>query len=321
MRQLRTHAELLAKVDVSVLITGESGTGKEWIARFMHRYSHRSAYELTKINCAVLDSDPSRDDVDFLTLALRDQTRVRQVYENGTILLEEVTEVPLRLQGKLLALMRDTQSVTADGVAPRIFATTSMNLETAVLEGRVRRDLYYDLTAFSIHVPPLRERLDELEAMLEYFMLRSAQRHNIPPRSFSRELLHACEQYSWPGNLRELDKFTERYLVLGDQVLALKDLSRHPLELEAPTDAQRYANHSHSDSQALKGLVRNAKQKAEQHAISIALEQTKWNRKQAARLLGISYRGLLYKIEHYHMAEPSTNSAHKSHMPIALTRE
>ena len=254
-------------------------------------------------------------------MALRDQTRARQVYENGTILLEEVTEVPLRLQGKLLALMRDRQSATEDGTAPRIFATTSMSLETAVLEGRVREDLYYDLTAFSIHVPPLRERVDELEALLQYFMRRSAQRHNIPPRSFSRELLNACEQYSWPGNLRELEKFTERYLVLGDQALALKDLSRRPLKLEAPTDSERYGNHSNSDTPALKGLVRNAKQKAEQNAISIALEQTKWNRKKAARVLGISYRGLLYKIEHYHMVEPSTTSAHKRPVPIAPTME
>jgi two-component system, NtrC family, response regulator AtoC len=316
MRRLRAHAELLAKVDVPVLILGESGSGKEWTARLIHHSSSRSGYDFIKVNCAALDPDSARDDANFLTIVLKSEPRVLKDHEKGALLLDEVAEIPYRLQAKLLAIIRDKHLATKEGVVPRIFASTSTTLEKALLDGRLREDLYYRLSAFTIHIPPLRERADEIEILLQHFMVRLAQHHQLTPRSFSHSLLRACEQYPWPGNLRELENFVERYLVLGDEVLALRDLCKHPaLKIDARLEAEHLNDNMHSpheEQHPLKGLVRNAKQQAEKNAISIALDRTGWNRKEAARLLGISYRGLLYKIEHYQMIPPSVNVTHAS---------
>jgi DNA-binding NtrC family response regulator len=194
----------------------------------------------------------------------------------------------------------------------RILSATSVNIEKALAEKRLREDLYYHLSAFTVQLPPLRKRGDELQILLGYFMNRTALRYGLPPRSFSDALLAACQHYSWPGNLRELENFVKRYLVMGDEPAALGELrpkvgfhlaeqvrQGRPLE-----PASRKDRDNSERANGLKSLVRSIKGEAEKNAISSTLAKTRWNRKEAARLLGISYRGLLYKIEQYQLAPP-----------------
>lgn len=303
MRQLRTQAELLAKVEVPVLILGESGSGKELTARLIHHLSSRSAMPFVKIRCAALESDG-----DILGLGAASagskasSERLEQFH--GTVLFHEITEIPVRAQLKLLTLVQEQLSRTNIS-GPRILATSAADLPRALAEKRLRDDLYYHLTAFTIQTPPLRERYDELESLVAYFMRRAARRYKLEPRLFSDQLLRSCRDHSWPGNLRELESFVQRHLVIGDDALAVRELRRKSsLPQEGVSDSETTNPSASEPKQGLSGLktlIRSVKGDAERGAIQSALEQTQWNRKEAARLLGISYRSILYKIEQYHL--------------------
>ena len=318
MRKIRAQAELLAKVDAPILILGESGSGKEVAARLIHKVSARSGYRFLKVNCAGLASDlPENELFGYEGGASIGATEMNSgrfgLCDKGTVLLDEVTEMPARHQAKLLYLLQDKQlRGSRVDVDVRILSATSVNIEKALAEKRLREDLYYHLSAFTVQLPPLRERSDELQVLLGHFMNRAARRYGWPPRSFSDALLAACQHYSWPGNLRELENFVKRYLVMGDEPAALSELrpkvgfrlaeevrQGRPLEPASRKDGD---NSEHANG--LKSLVRSIKGEAEKNAISSTLEKTRWNRKEAARLLSISYRGLLYKIELYHLTPP-----------------
>jgi two-component system, NtrC family, response regulator AtoC len=166
--------------------------------------------------------------------------------------------------------------------------------------------LYYRLNAFTLQLPPLRERKEEIPILLKHFMTRMAEQYARPQLPLSQPLLEACQAHSWPGNLRELNNFLKRYLILGDENLAAAELQpRH--------DGNGGAAHGDSGTKTgeagggLKSLARSAKDEAEGEAIRQALEQTNWNRKQAAALLQISYKALLYKIRQYGIAEAKSH--------------
>ncbi|MBV9339321.1 MAG: sigma-54-dependent Fis family transcriptional regulator, partial [Acidobacteria bacterium] len=190
----------------------------------------------------------------------------------------------------------------------RILATTNVDLEKAVTEKKLRQDLYYRLNAFTIGMPPLRERTEELPVLLDHCMVRMAQRYGLPARDFSPALLAVCQNYSWPGNLRELENFVKRYLVMGDESLALPlgktctlpEVAQAP----SPQTLKPASSESSTDMDGLKTLVRSIKGQTEKDAISNTLQKTGWNRKQAAQLLRISYRSLLYKIDQYQLTKP-----------------
>jgi DNA-binding NtrC family response regulator len=189
----------------------------------------------------------------------------------------------------------------------RILAATNIDIPEALATKRLREDLYYRLNAFTLHLPPLRERKEEIPILLKQFMSRMAERYARPPLPLSPSLLQACQDHPWPGNLRELNNFLKRYLILGDENLAVS-------ELQPRNDGTGGASGEGSSKTAngaggLKSLARNAKDGAEAEAITRALEQTNWNRKQAAAMLQISYKALLYKIRQYGIAE--TKSHHK----------
>jgi two-component system, NtrC family, response regulator AtoC len=189
----------------------------------------------------------------------------------------------------------------------RILAATNIDIPEALASKRLREDLYYRLNAFTLQVPPLRERKEEIPILLKHFMGHMAERYARPPLPLSPTLLQACQDYSWPGNLRELNNFVKRYLVLGDEKLAIHELTPKKDGGGAPFDP---IPRSGSESAGgLKSLSRNAKDEAEAEAIAKALDETNWNRKQAAVLLKISYKALLYKIRQYGIAE--TKSHHK----------
>jgi len=290
----------------------------------IHKLSARSGYRFLKVNCAALASDlPENELFGYEGGASIGATEMNAgkfgLCDKGTVLLDEVTEMPARLQAKLVYLLQDKQfrGESRVDVDVRILAATSVNIEKAVAEKRLREDLYYHLSAFTVQLPPLRERRDELQVLLGYFMNRMARRYGLPPRSFSDPLLAACQHYSWPRNLRELESFVKRYLVMGDEPAALSELGPKvgfavPEEVRQGRPLEQASRKDRDNSEptnGLKSLVRSIKGEAEKNVISSTLEKTRWNRKEAARLLGISYRGLLYKIEQYQLTPPEMATA------------
>ena len=330
MRKLRAQAELLAQANVPVLILGESGSGKDTAARLIHKLSVRSGFKFLKVNCAALPGDLL--EAELFGYERSDSGVVRskpgklELCEQGTLLLDEITETPASVQSKLLQVLQNKQffrpgSGSAIQVDVRILAASSANVERALSEKKLREDLYYRLSAFTVQVPPLRQRKDEIPVLLRHFMHYLAKHYGMTPRTFSPAVLEACHAYSWPGNLRELEEFVKRYLVMGDKEVAFgAQKSEDGFEHVGPAaqnsnldlavlDGRGNGNGNGNGGQtsvvnSLKSLVQSVRFEAERSAISTALEKTGWNRKAAARLLKVSYRTLLYKIEQYHMSSP-----------------
>lgn len=209
--------------------------------------------------------------------------------------------------------------VEADAVAAevRIIAASSVSLERAVSEKQLREDLYYRLSAFTVQVPPLRQRKDEIAILLRYFMHKLAKHYGLAPRGFSSAMLDSCEHYSWPGNLKEMETFVKRYLVAGGQATTMDEMSfDSPETMAGLGDAsprlaaarwekdEKEPARNETNPESLRSLIQGIKSEAEQNAIAAALRRTGWNRKAAARLLRVSYRTLLYKIDQYHMRAP-----------------
>jgi len=322
MRKLRAQAELLAATDVPVLILGESGSGKEMTARLIHKLSVRSGFGFAKVNCAALPSDLLEAELfgygQSETGLSRSAPGKLELCEKGTVLLDEITEIPLMLQARLVQVLQHKRSTrpgprkSSPEFNVRLLAASTTNIEPAITENKLREDLYYLLSAYTIHVPPLRQRREEIPILLRHFMHRLAKYYGLSHRSFSPAVLNACQSHSWPGNLRELESFVKRYL-LGGKELALggstwksedahedDDLSLTPVLMPTTLPGHQAAG-SVSGGSSLKSMVQNVKSEAEKNAIAAALERTGWNRKAAARLLKVSYRTLLYKIEHYQM--------------------
>jgi DNA-binding NtrC family response regulator len=318
MRKLRAQAELLARIDDPVLIVGERGSGKRVVAQLIHNLSVRAGFRFLPLDCAALPGNVLEAELFGHTRgAAGDLTHAQpgqlELCTKGTILLNEITEMPATVQARLLHVLQEQQDFRSNGGATsevdiRILAATSANLNQALAEKKFREDLYYRLSAFTVHVPPLRQRVEAIPTLLDHFMRQLAKHYGLPPRSFSPAVLDACRSYEWPGNLRELENFVKRYLVIGDQEVAFDELvtnrgvltekSGASLELLTGVESEERAS-------GLKSLVQSAKGEAEKMAITAALEETHWNRKAAARLLQVSYRTLLYKIEQYHMNPPA----------------
>jgi len=328
-RRLRTQAELLSQTDVPVLITGEPGSGKATAARLIHSLSIRSSFEFTRVSCAALTADMLESELFGYEHSngngrLESKPGKFELCAKGTILLEDFEAMPGPVQLRLLRLLQTREFVRFGGQSPiridvRIIASTQGDLEKAVVEKRVQEELYYHLSAFGLHVPPLRERRDEIPLLLGHFMNRLTRRYGVPAPHFSGALLDACQDYAWPGNLRELEVFVKRFLVFGDEAAAVEELNTHPRSSGSNGHGNGHGNggvqenakngHAAGEEQSsLKLLVRNAKGEAERSAISHALQETHWNRKAAARLLSISYRALLYKIQEYHLVPPTDSS-------------
>jgi transcriptional regulator with PAS, ATPase and Fis domain len=237
-----------------------------------------------------------------------------ELCNRGTILLDEIGEMPPQLQAKLLHVLQDQQfsrlgSRSVIKVDVRILAATNIDIPQALAAKRLREDLYYRLNAFTLQLPPLRERKEEIPILLKHFMTRMAERYARPPLPLSPALLEACQAHSWPGNLRELNNFLKRYLILGDENLAVAELQPRSDGNGGGGARGDYSTKGETGG-GLKSLARTAKDEAEGEAIRQALEQTNWNRKQAAALLQISYKALLYKIRQYGIAE-AAKSHHK----------
>src|SRR6266700_2501116 len=291
MRKIRSQAALVANVDIPVLMLGESGTGKEVVARLIHKLSPRAHRTFLKVNCAAVPADLLESELfgyeaGAFTGANHAKPGKFELCNKGTILLDEIGEMPPLLQAKLLHVLQDQQfsrlgSRSVIKVDVRILAATNINIPQALANKMLREDLYYRLNAFTLSLPPLRERKEEIPILLKHFMSRMAEQYARAPLPLSPTMLNACLEYSWPGNLRELSNFIKRYLILGDEKLAIAELNpKNDVNGGPRADGSARAG-ADSAAGGLKSLSRSAKDEAEAAAITQALEQTNWNRKQA----------------------------------------
>ena len=321
-RRLRTQAELLSQTDVPVLITGEVGSGRATVARLIHSLSLRSTFPFMTVDCGALTDDLLEGELfgsEHRGVSVQPEVTPGKFEQcaRGTVLLEDFDAMSIAVQQRLLNLLQTRELVRCGGrtrihVDVRIMAATDGKLEAAAGEKDADQELYHRLSVFQLHVPPLRERREEIPLLLGHFMNRLTRHYGVPAPRISSTMLAACQHHSWPGNLRELENFVKRFLAVGDEYAALEELYLHP-----NADGPKWrangngaepagANGAATEGKTpLKVLVRNAKGEAERTAIAQALDQTHWNRKAAARLLNISYRGLLYKIDEYRLAPPA----------------
>ncbi|PYV19012.1 MAG: sigma-54-dependent Fis family transcriptional regulator [Acidobacteria bacterium] len=316
MREVREQVRLVAKVDVPVLLLGESGTGKEVIARLIHKHSLRSERTFMKVNCTalpveLLESELFGYEAGAFTGARQTKLGKFEICHKGTILLDEIAEMPIPPQAKLLHVLQDGEfsrlgSSTTTRVDVRVLAATNLDISQALESRRLRNDLYYRLNAFTIQLPPLRARKADIPMLLDHFNTSWAERFGRPPLPMSERMLDACMGYSWPGNVRELENFVKGYLVLGDEERALSKLGAHSNGKAFQFETLRQA--VPSDCSDLKSLVRGLKQGAEKEVILHALEQTRGSRKEAAAMLKISLRALQYKIREYGIDQTDAQS-------------
>lgn len=309
MQKVRAQAELLAQADVPALIVAEPGSGAATVAHLIHRLSGNSGHRFRRINCAAMAMQlKETSDQSHLDSGMASIRTLLDFRQPGTLLLDGVEELPVAVQARVLEIL-DASKNGADntGSRARILATAGPEVEQAVAQGRLREDLYSRLSAFTIQIPALRRRKDEIEVLLRYSMYKMANQLQRTPKDFSRETVDACLSYSWPGNIRELESFVKRHLLaeleetVGNQnVVASQPIPAVPSK---PTSTDETAGTS---AESLKAMIQDLTVKAERNAIAAALQKTHWNRKAAARLLRVSYRTLLYKIERYQMCDSTT---------------
>jgi two-component system response regulator AtoC len=294
MRDVLELASRVARHNTPVLITGESGTGKEVVARAIHRMSPRSERTFTAVNCAaipeqLLESELFGHTKGAFPGATSDHVGLFELADGGTLLLDEIADMSQGLQAKLLRVLEEGQVRRLGGrdnrrIDVRVLAATGRPVEQAVESGEFRSDLYYRLNVVRLHIPPLRERPEDIPELLTHFARQMAQRLGHPV-SITPAALAALSSHSWPGNVRELRNSVERAAVLG---------AGGPLDCKdfALSNGAAGQNGAANGSLDLKTQV----EAVEREAIQRALQASNGNRRQAANLLGISLRTLFYKL-------------------------
>src|ERR1700682_213984 len=268
MRKIRSQAALVANVDIPVLLLGESGTGKEVLGRLIHKLSPRAHRTFLKVNCAAVPADLLESELfgyeqGAFTGANHAKPGKFELCNRGTILLDEIGEMPPLLQAKLLHVLQDQTfsrlgSRSVIKVDVRILAATNIDIPQALAAKRLREDLYYRLNAFTLQVPPLRERKEEIPILLKHFMSRLSERYARAPLPMSAGLMQACLDYTWPGNLRELSNFIKRFLILGDEKLAVNELQPKNDGNGTHFDGSSRNSGENNGGGGLKYLARNA---------------------------------------------------------------
>ncbi len=302
MQAIRQQILQVAPTRASVLLTGETGTGKEVVARAIHKASSRKDRLFVPINCAaipadILESELFGHEKGAFTGALRERIGKFELAQGGTIFLDEITEMPLALQTKLLRVLQEgvvervggNRSIELD---LRVIAATNRNPRAALADQRLREDLYYRLNVFAIELPPLRERREDLQELVEHFVDRIAGTHRPTP-AITPQALEYLQLYHWPGNVRELGNMVERALILsGGRTLDLAHL---------PQDAEPLAAVGAVDKDADLEL-NSAVQALESRMILEALRRSGGSKTRAAQLLQISERSIFYKIRKYNLS-------------------
>jgi DNA-binding NtrC family response regulator len=335
MRSVATIIEQVADSDVTVLIRGESGVGKELVARAIHERSPRHSHALVKVNCAALPTELLESELfghekgAFTGAAMTRIGKFEQA-DGGTILLDEIAEMKAPLQAKLLHVLQDGEftrlgSNKRQRADVRVLAASNRDLETMMLSGEFREDLYYRLKVIEVTVPALRERRDEIGPLTDFFVAKYARKYNRPLPVISDELRQMFQEYDWPGNVRELENLTKRLVILQDESLVIREIQRvarrapayavtvtsdrfapvaappelppAPVEPAQPIPAEAPATPEPAPVRNLAEVAKDAAMRAERAAIEETLRQVHWNRRKAAQLLGVSYKTLLNKIK------------------------
>jgi two-component system response regulator AtoC len=311
MKEIESQCRLLARADIPVMVLGESGSGKEVIAQYIHKMSARSQRSFLKVNCAAIPSDLLESELfgyeqGAFTGATKAKPGKFEICNHGTIFLDEIGEMPALLQAKLLQVLQDGSfsrlgSRSSVRMDVRVIAATNIDIKAAMAKKTFREDLYYRLNGFTLRLPPLRERREEIPLLANYFMRKVSAKFGQEPLPIRPNLMDAFMAHTWPGNLRELENTIKRYLVLNDEdaIISEWDQSHRPASMRS--EAEEIETGS-----GLKGLVRNLKGGAEAVAIARVLEVNGWNRKAAAASLQISYKAILYKIKQYNLQPRST---------------
>jgi DNA-binding NtrC family response regulator len=298
---LRT-VSMVAPLKTTVLITGESGTGKELIAKAIHYHSPRSQRSLITLNCAaipenLLESELFGHERGSFTDAYSKKLGQFELADQGTLFLDEIGDMPPSTQAKILRVLEQGEFNRIGGEQPvrvdvRVIAATNRDLHQGMRDGTFRSDLYYRLNVVSIHLPPLRERREDVVVLIHHFLKAKATELGIREKSFANKALDLLLQYSWPGNVRELENLIERALVLSHE------------QVMTPDDLPQYLGNGHggahpAQQSVLRGETKlnEAVDQFEQDLIRRALEQTQYNQTRAAELLGTTRRILKYKMD------------------------
>jgi DNA-binding NtrC family response regulator len=317
VERMLAQAKKVAAVDTSALILGESGTGKELLARYIHEHSPRRDQPFVAINCAatpetLLESEFFGHEAGAFTGATQTRPGLFEIASNGTIFLDEVGDMPLALQVKLLRALQEREIKRVGGtktikINPRILAATNKNVEQAMQNGSLREDFYYRLAVITFTIPSLRERKDDIALLadnyLEYFGKASGRTPKLSDAAKKVVL-----NYPWPGNARELENVIERASVLAEEEIKPEHLGISlPLDFASISEAR----------ETLTQVAQRAAQEAEIKLIAQALKHTQGNKTQAAHMLGVSYKTLLNKVKEYNLGtateEPQELEEEKMH--------
>jgi two-component system response regulator AtoC len=308
MRRVRELLTQVADTDVTVLIQGESGCGKEVVARTLHAVSSRAERPFVKVNCAALPEDLLESELfgyekGAFTGAHQRKPGKFELAHQGSIFLDEIGEMSPALQAKLLQVLQDSRFTRLGGnreiqVDVRVVCATNRKLEEMVSEGGFREDLYFRLNVVGVVLPPLRERREEVVPLAQVFARRFAARYGREVPRLSERLLKAFQRHGFPGNVRELENMVKRVIVLESEDSILDEMQRY--ERGEPGGGRLRQLIEEIEATAgeipLREVGRRAAFEAEREAIDRVLHHTNWNRKQAARILGVSYKTLLQKI-------------------------
>jgi two-component system, NtrC family, response regulator HydG len=303
MLELFAVIERVAPTDASVLITGESGTGKEMFARAVHNRSKRSAKPFVAVNCAALpenliESELFGHEKGAFTGAIDSRVGRFELADGGTIFLDEIGELPLNLQSKLLRVLQQRSfervgGIKAVNVDVRVLAATNRDLQVAAKEGGFREDLFFRLNVVPIDIPPLRERREDIEPLLNFFLKAFSEKMAMEMKKVHDRALDGLVKYNWPGNVRELENMVERLMILcpGEEI-RIEDL---PADIVSPS--------VDGGALDLKSATADSRSRTEKQLIVDALERTGGNRTKAARILGISRRTLQHRLNDYDLQD------------------
>ena len=310
MEKLDAIISEVAEVNVPVLIKGESGTGKELVAQAIHLRSPRQGKPLIKVNCAaipktLLESELFGYDKGAFTGAHLRKPGKFELANGGTLILNDIGEIDISIQAKLLQVLQDGEfsRLGGDGdvaVNTRVITTTKGDLEKSILEGMFREDLFFRINVIGLTVPPLRERKEQILPLTRYFFDLHQKKYGKSEPFPTFRTLEYFQEHDWPGNVRELENIVKRIILFGEEKAIQGPFKKLSLVKQRP---QSYA-FPQVDGTPIKGLTlkrigKEAAEAAEKECIEKTLQETCWNRKEAAKILQVSYKALLYKIKKY----------------------
>jgi len=320
IKNIKELIKVVANTALSVIIYGETGVGKEVVARELHRLSDRSKKRFVKVNCAALPSELLESELfgyekGAFTGATRFKPGKFEVASDGIIFLDEIGDIPLHLQAKLLHVLQSGEFSRLGGhdvkVNTWVITATNHDLERDLSEGRFREDLYYRLNIIKIDVPPLRERKEDIPLLVEYFITKYRSELDIPESfTIDSHMMDYFLKYDWPGNIRELANTIQRLMVLEDRDELIQKMFSEPDAIDLKAGLMDNNPELESDVEEvvpLKILKANAGKYIEKKVITHALNITGGNKVKAAKILNISYKALFYKMNDLGLREKNKN--------------